>query len=117
MLGTQSDRCIPLPGTAARDSAQQGDGGLGRISQPRSCTLSDRGSAESVDIEGGAVSEGEEFLSFADGVQGFAEVLLGSAFIGEAGMGGIERQCDRCRMEGVYRKLQAARAGRRFHVV
>ena len=47
-----------------------------------------------VGIEGGAVSEGEEFTPVVIGVQGAAKEVLGPALMGEGLLGGLERECD-----------------------
>jgi len=66
-----------MPGIAARDSAQQGNGDLCGVNQPGSCAHADRDSTEFVGVQGGAVSEREKLASVANGVQVAAKAILG----------------------------------------
>ena len=47
-----------------------------------------------ISIEGGAVSEGEEFAPAVIGVQDFAQAVLGSAPLGQGVLGGFKWKCD-----------------------
>jgi hypothetical protein len=78
-----------VPGFAARDCVQQGDGDLGGVDKPRSRAHAGRYIAEFIDIEVGAVSERQEFTSLANRVQIIAEALFGPASTGEAISGGL----------------------------
>ena len=50
-----------MPGVAARDGAKPGDGDRRRVGKPGSHPSTDRDTAAAIGIEGGAVSEREQF--------------------------------------------------------
>ena len=83
-----------VPGVAAGDRAEQGDGDLRGLDQPGSRAHADRDTAADIGIEGGAVSEGEELTQAADGVSDVAEAILGPASVGARLLGGNERERD-----------------------
>ncbi len=84
-----------MPGIAAGNSAEQGDGDLCGFDQPRPCAHADRDPAESIGIASGAVPEGKEFAQVVIGVAESEEALLGPASMGEGILGSDERKCDR----------------------
>ena len=84
-----------MPGIVTRDSAEQGDDDLCGVDQPRPRAYADQYTSPVIGIEGGAVSEGEEFTLAVDGVQGAEEEVLGPALMGEGILGCIEWECDR----------------------
>ncbi len=67
----------------ARDCAKQRDDHLCGSNQQGSRAYADRHSTEFVCIQGGSVSEREEFSQDAFGVSTIKEAVLGSAFVGE----------------------------------
>ena len=84
-----------MPGIVTGDSAEQGDDNLRGVDQPRPRAYADQYTAAVIGIEGGAVSEGEEFTPAVVGVQGTEEEVLGPALMGQGLLGCIEWQCDR----------------------
>ena len=75
-------RSVSVAVAIAGDSPQSGDGDLRWVDQPRPCAHADWDSAERIRIQGGAVSEGEEFSPFVKRIRSLAEAVLGPAFVG-----------------------------------
>jgi len=84
-----------MPGIVKGDSAEQGDDDLCGVDQPRPRAYADQHTSAVIGIEGGAVSEGEEFTPVVVGVQGAEEEVLGPALMGQGILGSIEWECDR----------------------
>jgi len=101
-------------GVAAGDIAKPGDVDLCWGNQSRSCAHADWDSAAFVGIEGGAVSEGEEFAPDVVGVSGAEEAVLGPASMGSRVLGSDERECDGRSVEEVHRGPKAGATGRQF---
>jgi hypothetical protein len=59
-----------LPRVTERDSDQQGDDDLRRFDRPRSCVDADQYTATVIGLQSRPISEGKEFTSIIDGVQG-----------------------------------------------
>ena len=84
-----------MPGVAKRNSNQQRDADLCRLDQSRPRAYADRDSTAAICIQGGAVSEGQEFAPAVIGIQATKEAVLGSAFMGKRVLGSNKRKCDR----------------------
>ena len=84
-----------MPGVVKRNCNQQRDADLCRLDQSRSRAYADWDSTAAICIQGGAVSEGQEFAPAVIGVQAIKEAVLGSALMGKRLLGSNEWERDR----------------------
>ena len=93
--GTRRRSRAKVPGVAKGNSNQQRNPDLCGVDQSRLCAYADWDSTAAVCIQGGAVSEGQEFAPAVIGVQAIKEAVLGSALMGKRVLGSNEWECDR----------------------
>ena len=94
-LSSPGGRCWEtMSGVTAGDFPQQRNGDLCRVNQSGPRAYADRHTAPDIVIEGGTVSEREEFPPVVIGVQALKEALLGPAPMGERILGSNERKRD-----------------------
>lgn len=79
---------------------KKGDAGIKGTLGER--TRADLDTAAFVGVQGGAVSEGEEFAPAVDGVSGGEEAVLGPAFMGPRLLVSEQRQCNGRSVEEVH---------------
>jgi len=79
-----------VPRIDSRDCQKQRNDYLRGVDQSGSCAYADWYTAEFVGIQGGAISEGEEFAQANVGVFFAEKAVLGSAFVGEGILGGFQ---------------------------
>ena len=93
--GTRWRSRAKVSGVAKGNSNQQGDADLCGVDQSRSRAYADWDTTAAVCIQGGAVSEGQEFAPAVIGVQAIKEAVLGSALMGKRVLGSNEWERDR----------------------
>ena len=93
--GTRWRSRAEVPGATKRNCNQQRDADLCGVDQSRSRAYADRDSTAAICIQGGAVSEGQEFAPAVIGVQAIKEAVLGSALMGKRVLGSNEWERDR----------------------
>ena len=94
-------------GTPQGDSAKSGDDDLCWGDQPRPRAHADLDTAPHIGVQGGAVSEGEEFAPAVVGVSRCEEAVLGATFVGARLLGSEQRQCNGRSVEEIHRGSEA----------